>query len=78
MNKTVLIDVRNPEEFKLGHREDAINFDLSLMIQGNLPDLPKDAKIEVYCLSGGRASIAKQILESGGFQDAENVGGYQV
>lgn len=77
MSNVILIDVRTPEEFNLGHRDGAINFDLNLMIRGQLPNLPKDAKIEVYCRSGGRASAAKQILESAGFQDIENIGGYQ-
>jgi phage shock protein E len=48
------------------------------MMQGELPNLPKDAKIEVYCRSGGRAEAAKQILNSAGFNDAENIGGYQA
>ncbi|HMS31695.1 MAG TPA: rhodanese-like domain-containing protein [Candidatus Saccharibacteria bacterium] len=74
----MLIDVRNPEEFNQGHYKGAINFDLNLMMQGELPNLPKDAKIEVYCRSGGRAEAAKQILNSAGFNDAENIGGYQA
>ncbi len=76
--KTILIDVRTPKEFNQGHYKGAINFDLNLMMQGELPNLPKDAKIEVYCRGGGRAEAAKQILNSAGFNDAENIGGYQA
>lgn len=73
----LLIDVRTPEEYASGHRDGAINFDLSSMMQGKLPDLPKDAKIQVYCRSGGRASVAEQILKQNGFTSVENIGGYQ-
>jgi phage shock protein E len=75
--KIILIDVRTPEEFNQGHYKGAINFDINLMMQGKLPDLPKDTKIEVYCRSGGRAEAAKQILISSGFKNVKNIGGYQ-
>ena len=76
--KAILIDVRTPEEFSQGHYKGAINFDLNLTMRGKLPNISKDAKVEVYCRSGGRAEAAKQILNSAGFNDAENIGGYQA
>ncbi len=72
----ILIDVRSPEEYNSGHYQDAINLALSLMSEGQLPNVPKDANIKVYCRSGGRAEVAKQILEQNGFKNVENIGGY--
>lgn len=76
--ETILIDVRTPEEFSAGHYDGAINFELSLMNEGSLPEIPKNSKVEVYCRSGGRAEMAKQILMQNGFKDVENIGGYEV
>jgi len=76
--KKILIDVRTPEEFDAGHYDGAINFELSLITGGSLPEIPKNSKIEVYCMSGGRAEMAKQILKQNGFKDVENIGGYEV
>ena len=48
------------------------------MNEGSLPEIPKNSKVEVYCRSGGRAEMAKQILMQNGFKDVENIGGYEV
>lgn len=73
--KIILIDVRSPEEFNSGHAEGAINFDVQRLMQGEMPDLAKDAKLKLYCRSGGRAELAKNILKQYGFSDVENLGG---
>lgn len=76
MNKNIiLIDVRSPEEFASGHAEGAINFDVQRLMQGEMPELAEDAKLKLYCRSGGRAELAKNILEKHGFKDVENLGG---
>ncbi len=69
------LDVRTPEEFGEGHYPDAINYDVNLIIGGNVPDLAKDAEIKIYCRSGGRAGMAKNLLEQAGFTNVENAGG---
>lgn len=71
----IYLDVRTPEEFAEGHYPDAINFDVNLMIAGNIPDITKDAEIKIYCRSGGRAGTAQTLLEQAGFTNLENVGG---
>jgi phage shock protein E len=76
--EAILIDVRTPEEFNDGHYNGAINFELSLMTGGRLPEIPKNCKVEIYCRSGGRAEMAKQVLEQNGFTDVENIGGYNA
>ena len=43
----------------------------------DLKDIEKDDSIHVYCFSGGRASMAKNILESMGYVKVINLGGLQ-
>ncbi len=77
MNK-IIIDVRTKEEFDEKHAKDALNISLIDISEGNLgllKDAPKDTDISVYCRSGARASIAKEILEKEGFTHITNLGG---
>lgn len=70
----VIIDVREPEEFASGHVEGAINIPPSSLINGaqELAQVPKDAEIIVYCLSGSRSNVSKHILEQLGFENIQN------
>jgi len=72
----IIIDVRSKEEYNLEHLNNAINFDLMNMTQGELPNLDKSEKLLLYCVSGARSGRAKKILESAGFTNVENGGGY--
>lgn len=73
----VLLDVRTAEEFAAGHLKNAINIphdEISDKISDHVTD--KNAKIVVYCKSGGRAAKAKGKLDKLGFKDVTNAGGY--
>lgn len=70
------IDVRTPDEYNTGHYPNALNHELDLMMQGNFPDVPKDTEIQVYCGSGSRAEMAKQLMVKNGFTDVINIGGF--
>lgn len=70
------LDVRTPEEWSESHKENAIHFDLSRIMSGETPDIPKDANIQVYCRSGARAGMACQMLTDMGFSDVHNAGGF--
>jgi phage shock protein E len=81
---TILLDVRTMDEIaesgKIeveGHpwmqtvcTTDSVDMDL------NKDTIDKDADVVVYCRSGRRASRAKEILESKGFKNVLNGGGY--
>lgn len=69
-----LIDVRSPSEYREGAIPGAIHHDIYEMLAGNLPKVPKDAEIELYCLSGARAEMARQVLENNGFTNVRNAG----
>lgn len=72
---TQLVDVRSPQEYAAGHIPGAISLPLDELGKAAalLPD-PK-ARIFVYCLSGGRSSMAVSMLKRGGYADVHNIGG---
>lgn len=76
--RQVIIDVREPEEYAGGHADGAVNVPLSTLMdsgaQGEpqLQDVPKDAKLVLYCNSGNRSGVAAKILKRQGFTDVEN------
>lgn len=70
-SNAVLLDVRNPDEYRQGHIAGSIN-----LPAGNISeiDCDEDMEIYVYCLSGARAARAVAYLKSQGY-NAENIGG---
>lgn len=73
----IILDVRNKEDFNVEHLDGAINIDVSDLIESKSLEVPKDTPIITYCYSGGRSTLAKQILESAGFTNVTNGGGYE-
>jgi len=73
---TVLLDVREQDEWDAGHAPDALHIPL-----GDLPDrvgeLPADDRLLVVCHSGGRSARATAWLNGGGY-DAVNLDGGMV
>ena len=73
----VYLDVRTKSEYDEGYYDNAIHHDLALLMQGVLPNIDKDAEIYVYCRSGNRSEVAKEILIKYGFSHVKNIGGFQ-
>jgi len=69
----LVIDVRTKEEYQMAHFKDALLIPYD-EIEKNLKNLEpyKDKPIILYCRSGRRAGIAKQILEQNGFKNVIN------
>lgn len=55
--KAVLVDVREESEWRSGHVPGAIHLPLSRFAEG-VGRLPRDKKVILYCLSGGRSGRA--------------------
>ncbi len=53
--KAVLVDVREESEWRSGHVPGAVHLPLSQFSQG-VGRLPRDKKVILYCLSGGRSA----------------------
>ena len=72
--KPLIIDVREPLEYKSGHVEGAINIPPQKLISGAavLDGVSKDAPLILYCVSGSRSNASMHILTRLGFTNLTN------
>ena len=80
-HKAVLVDVREPGEWKEGHVEGAISLPLSSLKKGVdtsrlEKELPKDKIVYTHCVMGVRALKAANILEKSGYKVRPLKAGY--
>ncbi|NLG84749.1 MAG: FAD-dependent oxidoreductase [Firmicutes bacterium] len=75
--KTVLVDVREPEEREAGFIPGSINIPLD-RLRERLAELPVDKEIIVYCQVGFRAYLAARILLQHGRRVRNLAGGYRT
>ena len=77
VRQSAVIDVRTPDEFAAGHIDGAINVPLDQIQNGSahLEALKKGDPILLYCRSGRRSGIAKELLEQQGYSKLTNGGG---
>lgn len=73
-NGAKIIDVRTPEEFEQGHYTGAVNIPVGELTTRLSEVGPADKPIIVYCRSGRRSAMAKQILLDHGFTDVTDAG----
>ena len=82
-NSYLIIDVREPEEFALGHIGNAINIPrgvLEFKVDANYPGAieslsDKSVNIVLYCRSGGRSALAAQSLSKMGYKSVMSMAG---
>jgi hydroxyacylglutathione hydrolase len=70
----VIIDVREPEEYLMGHVPGAINLPQA-EIASRLEELPRDRPLMIVCQSGMRSLRSAQFLKQAGFGQVANVAG---
>jgi rhodanese-related sulfurtransferase len=74
--KTIVLDVRTPEEFAEGHLERALNINFyDENFKQQLAQLDKKKKILIYCRSGNRSGKAMAMLQELGFQKVIDLAG---
>lgn len=74
--KTVLLDVRTPEEYEELHIPNSVSLPLAQLKSGiGKVVSDKAAEIIVYCLSGARAATACRQLAAMGYANVSNMGG---
>ncbi len=73
-SNTVLIDVREPHEYKNGHARRAKNIPLS-QIQQRVNEVPRDREVFLICQSGHRSMQAATFLHQQGLEKIVNVTG---
>jgi len=74
--KVFVLDVREPDEFKAGHIEGAVNVPIRTLAQ-NLSKLPADkgTPVAVICKSGIRAAYGVMTLKLVGYKSVKDVSG---
>ena len=79
LSKHLILDVREPAEFAAGCLSGAINIPRGVLEFkiNNHPDFQnkQDAKITVYCLTGGRSALATEALNKMGYINAMSMDG---
>ena len=70
--QTLLVDVREPSEYRSGHIPNAINIPLRTLTQ-NLDQIARDRPVVLYCSSGYRSAMGVMTLHLLGY---ENVQGF--
>ncbi|MEM8606640.1 MAG: rhodanese-like domain-containing protein [Myxococcota bacterium] len=71
----VLVDVRSNEEYDGGHLDGALNIPIRELGDRMTEVGGTDREVVVYCASGTRSAIAKQMLESEGYEHVHDLGG---
>ena len=76
----IVLDVREPDEFKKGHVPKAVNIPRGLLEFKVAKEIPnKDAQILAYCKSGGRSCLSCSTLLAMGYKNAVSIaGGWQA
>lgn len=75
-NGAVVVDVRTAGEYSADHIEGAVNIPYQEIVAGIAAVAPqKETSLIVYCASGRRSGIAKQLLKKAGYTHVVNGGG---
>lgn len=70
-----IIDVRTPGEFQSGHIKGSKNIPLQ-NLQNGMKKIDKNKPVITCCASGVRSGSAKRMLQSNGFNEVYNGGGW--
>ncbi|NLY26372.1 MAG: sulfurtransferase [Alcaligenaceae bacterium] len=74
----LLIDVREPDEYRAGHVPGAVNIPRGLLEfrMSSTPEYePRDKKIVIYCKTSGRAALAAVALHDMGYLSVHSIAG---
>jgi rhodanese-related sulfurtransferase len=74
----IILDVRSKGEFEGGHIKGAINIPLDILPAKVSTLGTKDTPIITCCMSGGRSTLAKNILLKAGYHHVHNGGGWHT
>ena len=70
-----LLDIRTREEFAVSHLKDARFIDYDKFNINQVQDIPRDAKVVVYCAVGYRSEKVGEKLKAAGYEDVSNLYG---
>ncbi len=67
------LDVREPNEWNLGHIPGAVLIPRGLLEQNVDGRVPRDAPVVVYCASGNRSALAADVMQQMGYTQATSL-----
>ena len=70
-----VIDVREPNEWNLGHLPGAMHIPRGVLESGIEPRVPRERKVVLYCASGNRSALAAETLGMMGYGDVASMAG---
>lgn len=73
----LLLDVRTPEEFSIGHIPGAVNIPVDSLSQ-RMEEIPRDRPVVTYCAVGLRGYVAARKLALAGYQACNLAGGFKL
>lgn len=75
--KSIVLDVRTPEEFSEGHIKNARNYNVldSLSFEQQISKLKKNKQYLLYCKSGKRSGKALVLMQQKGFKHLYHLDG---
>lgn len=82
LSADAVIDVREADEFAVGHLAGAINIPRGLLefkLSGTPALEPRDLNVVLYCKTSGRAALAAAAMQSMGYLNVVSIdGGYDA
>ena len=69
--EAIIIDVRTPAEYRVGHIPGVTNIPLDELEQ-RMNEVPKDKKVVLVCRTGNRSAQGTKLLRSKGFSNVFN------
>lgn len=70
----LVLDVRTPEEFALGHVPNALNIPVQELRERHGELGAKHTPIVIYCRSGARSATAAGLLQNLGYSNVTDIG----
>ena len=71
----VFLDVREPNEWNLGHLPGAMHIPRGTLETKVEAAIPRDRKVVIYCASGNRSALAADTLQQMGYGDVVSMSG---
>ena len=70
-----LLDVREPNEWSMGHIPGAMHIPRGVMESAIETRIPREQEIVIYCASGNRSAMAADILQQMGYRKVSSMRG---
>src|SRR5688500_7205050 len=70
-----LIDVREPNEWNLGHLPGAAHIPRGVLESSIESRVPRERRVVLYCASGNRSALAAETLGQMGYRDVASMAG---